>query len=292
MIYFLTVNYYCSDLIANLVSSICRGGFERQTSVNAENQVQYKIIIINNSPEDRSIHHLEGENILILEAGTNLGFGKACNLGLNWINNQDNGAIVWIINPDACLLPEALEKVPEFFAAHPELSIVGTIIYTLNGQVWFAGGDFVPQTGAILSKTVYDEKSDLPYSESAWVSGCSLLVNLEKFQDCPQFDRDYFLYYEDFDFCRRYASQGHLIAIANQIGVVHEASAITGRNMAVKFKHSTYSYLLTIERYTSKIILFIRFTRLLFNALYLIPIKPQIAFGKLQGVWLYLRRVL
>lgn len=279
MIYFVTVNYYSSDFIADLITSI------------EASSVSYKIIIVNNSPDD-DIHNLERDNILILEAGSNLGFGQGCNIGLNWIHTQDTQAIVWIINPDTYLLPEALEKVPGFFAAHPELSIVGTIVYTPTGQIWSAGGDFIPETGEIISKTIYNRDSNLEYLESNWVSGCSMLVNLKKFQYCPHFDPDYFLYYEDFDFCRRYTELGHLIAIAHQIGVVHQPSAITSKNPAVKFKHSTYSYLLTLERYAKKKFLILRLTRLVFHAIILIPIKPQVAFGKLNGVWLYLRKVL
>lgn len=279
MIYLLAINYYSTELIAKLINSI------------SPNQVvEYQIIIVNNSPEDKSIQHLKTDKVVILESGENLGFGKACNLGLNWIYQQNQKAIVWLINPDAYLLPEALKTVPVLFQNHPELSILGTIIYTTNNEIWFAGGEFSQQNGAIIPKTIDRQNSQIPYLKTDWVSGCSLLINLQKFPICPQFDPEYFLYYEDFDFCQRYAIQGYLIAITNQIGVVHQPSAITGKNAFLKFQHSTYSYLLTLERYTSKIVLILRFIRLLLNAIYLIPLKPKVALGKLTGISLYLRR--
>jgi GT2 family glycosyltransferase len=280
VIYLLAINYYSSQLIAKLINSI------------SPNQVvEYQIIIVNNSPDEQSIQHLKTDKVVILESGENLGFGKACNLGLNWIYQQNQNAIAWLINPDAYLLPEALEKVPALFQNHPELSILGTIIYTTTGEIWFAGGEFIPKNGAIIPKTIDNQNSNIPYLKTDWVSGCSLLINLQKFPVCPQFDPEYFLYYEDFDFCQRYAKQGHLIAITNQIGVVHQPSAITGKNAFLKFKHSTYSYLLTMERYTNKIVLLLRLVRLLLNAIYLIPLKPKVALGKLAGISLYLRRV-
>jgi len=280
VIYFLTVNYYSSQLIANLIQSI-----------SPSKGVDYQVLIINNSPDDQSIHRLKTNNILILESGENIGFGQACNLGLNWIYRQNPQSIVWIINPDTYLLPQVLEKVSPFFDQHSQVSILGTIIYTPNGETWFAGGEFIAKSGAIITQSSYHQTSDLPYSKTDWVSGCSLLINLRLFTDCPQFDSAYFLYYEDFDFCRRYASLGHLIAITNQIAIVHQPSTITGKNMMGKFKHSTYSYLLTIERYSSKIILIVRFIRLLLNAIYLMPIKPKVALGKFHGISLYLRRI-
>lgn len=280
MIYLLAINYYSSQLIAKLINSI----YPNQA-------VEYQIIIVNNSPDDRAIQDLKTDKVVILESGENLGFGKACNLGLNWIYQQNQKAIVWLINPDAYLLPEALEKVPALFQNHPELSILGTIIYTTTGEIWFSGGEFFPKNGAVIPKTIDNQDSKFPYLKTDWVSGCSLLINFQKFPVCPQFDPEYFLYYEDFDFCQRYAKQKHFIAFTNQIGVVHQPSAITGKNAFLKFQYSTYSYLLTIERYTNKIVLLLRFVRLLLNAIYLLPFNPKIALGKLAGISLYLRRV-
>ncbi len=122
-----------------------------------------------------------------------------------------------------------------------------------------------------------------------WVSGCSLLINLRHFSFCPQFDPAYFLYYEDFDFCRRYVSQGHELAITRQLAIIHEPSSITNRNITKKMQHSTYSYLLTLQKYTNPLIFLLRFLRLSLNTLLILPFKPQVAFGKLAGVFSYLK---
>ena len=281
MIYLLTVNYYSTQLIEKLIHSI-------PTHPN----ISYQIVIINNSPDDIAVRRLHIKSFQILEANTNLGFGKACNIGLNWIYTQNSDAIVWIINPDTYLPENTLKNVPVFFKAHPEVSILGTLIYTPTGDIWFAGGRFFPQLGAIVSTDLLSSDPEATYIPCDWVSGCSLLLNLRHFKTCPQFDPAYFLYYEDFDFCRRYAMQGHQIAITSQLTVIHQPSSITNRNIAQKYKHSTYSYLLTLERYTSKWILLMRFGRLLFHAFILLVLKPKTAFGKLAGISYYLKRVL
>jgi len=86
------------------------------------------------------LHLLKNEAVFIKEAGTNLGFGNACNLGLSWIYAQDPQAIVWIVNPDAYLLKTSVDKVSLFFETSSSFQFVGTIIYTPNAKVWFAGG--------------------------------------------------------------------------------------------------------------------------------------------------------
>lgn len=281
MIYFITVNYYSTHLIAHLIQSI-----------GAIQGASYQVVIVNNSPDDASIYHLKSERITVLEAGNNLGFGQGCNLGLNWVYAQNPEAIVWIINPDTYLIDNAFNQAQNFWGVHPYLSIVGTIVYKATGEVWFTGGRFVPERGEITAEIHLEEASEKDYIATEWVSGCSLLINLKRFQVCPQFDPEYFLYYEDFDFCRRYAKQGHSIVITHQIKVGHQASAIANRNLRLKFKHSTYAYLLTLERYTSERVLRVRLIRLILHAFLLIPFKPSVAFGKLDGLWMYGRRSL
>jgi GT2 family glycosyltransferase len=277
VIYFLTVNYYSTRLIARLIDSI-----------PATQDIPHQIVVVNNSADDQELKGFHTESLQILDVKTNLGFGKACNLGLNWIYERNPNAIVWMINPDTYLLEDTLEKVSPFFNAHPELSIVGTRIDTPAAEIWFAGGQFIPKLGAILSTDLLSSHPDTAYVSCDWVSGCSLLINLRHFPECPQFDPAYFLYYEDFDFCRRYAMQGHQIAVTNRFAVVHEASAIANRNIAKKFKHSTYSYLLTLERYTNKAIFLLRFLQLTLHSFILLLLKPQTALGKLTGISSYL----
>ncbi len=280
MIYFLTINYYSTPLVTKLISSL------------PDNQrFEYKIIIINNSPDDNSIYQLKNQSVLIFDATHNLGFGHACNVGLKWIYEQEPQGIVWIINPDAYLSENPLDKVRSFFESNPEISILGTIIHTPTGEIWFAGGCFTPATGIITTQDLLTN-TETEYVTCDWVSGCSLIVNLRKFDNFPEFDRAYFLYYEDFDLCRRYANQGHTIAVTKQFGVVHQPSSITNKYVFRKIKHSTYSYLMTLEKYTNHLILMLRLIRLLTYAVVLIIVKPQVAVGKFYGVFMYLRRLL
>ncbi len=280
MIYFLIVNYYSTSLVTKLIRSI-------PVSINAE----YQIVIVNNSPQENGIKKLESESVFILDNKDNLGFGCACNQGLKWIYGKDSQAIVWIINPDAYFEEISLEEVKVFFDLHPEVSILGTIIHTPTKKIWFGGGSFIAYTGAIFTTDLLTNTS-AKYVACDWVSGCSLLINLQNFRDCPQFDDAYFLYYEDFDFCRRYANQGYLIAVTKDFGLLHQPSSITNRYIFQKIRHSTYSYLLTLDRYTNNLILIIRLVKLAINALILIFIRPLAAFGKFYGLLMYGRQVI
>lgn len=277
MIYFLTVNYYSTNLITKLIGSL-----------SSSPDSNYQVIIINNSLDDNSINDLQSKSTIIIDAEKNLGFGGGCNLGLQWIFNQDKQGIVWIINPDAYLPENTLEKAQLFFNSYQQLSILGTIIYTPEQKIWFAGGRFIPKNGAILEVDLLTN-NDTDYINCDWVSGCSIIINLNRFSECPLFDHAYFLYYEDFDFCRRYANQGHLIAITKQLSVIHQPSSITNRNIFKKIRYSTYSYLFTINRYTNKSIFTMKLILQIIKATMGLIIKPQAALGKIYGICDYMR---
>lgn len=274
--YFLTVNYYSTNLITKLIGSL-----------SSSPDSNYQVIIINNSLDDNSINDLQSKSTIIIDAEKNLGFGGGCNLGLQWIFNQDKQGIVWIINPDAYLPENTLEKAQIFFNSYQQLSILGTIIYTPEQKIWFAGGRFIPENGAILEVDLLTN-NDTDYINCDWVSGCSIIINLNRFSECPLFDHAYFLYYEDFDFCRRYANQGHLIAITKQLSVIHQPSSITNRNIFKKIRYSTYSYLFTINRYTNKSIFTMKLILQIIKAAMGLIIKPQAALGKIYGICDYM----
>ena len=275
----MTINYYSVALITRLINSL-----------DQNKLISYKLIIVNNSPQDREIANLQSDRVHIIEAEKNLGFGAGCNLGLDFIYRQNTQAIVWLINPDTYFTCNYLKKIPEFFSQYPDISILGTTIYTPNDKIWFAGGTFSRQFGVKVSTNLSEAKIGKDYFESDWVSGCSLLLNLKNFDSCPQFDISYFLYYEDFDFCYRYSQMGHKIAVSDRFPVIHESSSITNRNQINKIKHSTYSYLLTLRKYNSPKLFWIRYIRLLAHALIVLPFKPQLALGKIIGIYNYCRR--
>lgn len=273
MIYLLIINYHSTNLIQNLI-----------TSINNNNCLNYQIIIINNSPEDQSIEILQSDNVIIINNQQNLGFGKACNLGINFIYQKNKNAIIWLINPDTYFHNLNFNDVINFLAKYSELSILGTIIYTQEQKVWFGGGIFNQKLGDIIETNLFEKNVNQDYLICDWLSGCSMIINLKNFDLCPQFDCNYFLYYEDFDFCLRYKQQGHKIAITNQFSLFHHPSSITNRNLTNKMFHSTYSYLFTLKRYTNFYIFMLKFTKLVINTLLLIVFKPSLSLGKIKGI--------
>jgi N-acetylglucosaminyl-diphospho-decaprenol L-rhamnosyltransferase len=291
LIYFLTVNYYSSELIRRLTSSIQQG--------DHHDHHDYRLVIVNNAVDDAAIALLENEYTTVIHAGDNLGFGRACNLGLNWIYDRDPSATVWIINPDAYVDKDAISQLDSLRQEHKEIAILGTAVYDTLGQLCFSGGKFTPSNGAIWEeKTVSNIganasiSKDIAYRQTDWVSACSMVLNLQHFSGCPYFDPDYFLYYEDFDFCRRYAAQGYVIYFSDRLHVIHQTSSITSRNLDLKIMHEIYSYLVSLEKHASKPVLGYRLIRIAIISSCQMLYRRSQATDKLAGVRMYWQRIL
>ena len=280
--FFLIVNYNSGDLITRLLDSLA-----------CHHKSDCKVVIVNNSPEDKSIANLSNDTIKIIESKTNLGFGKACNLGLNWIAKQNNKSVVWLINPDAYFghsskeFASPVDCAIAFFKQYPEVSILGTAVYSSMGELDSIGGTFNPNTAALDIVDRLPENLERDYFKTDWVSGCSLLINLANFKRVPQFCDRFFLYYEDLDFCLRYSQQGHLVAATHLLKITHDTSTITNRNIIQKYRHITQSYLIYIEKYGSKQRFLVTNIRIFINTIRLLVFNSQQGLGKLIGIYEY-----
>src|SRR5687767_1459630 len=85
------------------------------------NDLVRKIIVVDNGSTDGSEACIEGlDNVILLRAGTNLGFGKACNLGAR----ESRSDYLLFLNPDTQLFEDSL-TVPFAYLQRPEHANVG-----------------------------------------------------------------------------------------------------------------------------------------------------------------------
>ncbi len=240
MLYLLIVNFWSQDLIQNLLLS-------HEFSCH-----QPRIIIVNNSPQERfQLSRFSSLNITLLEAGQNLGFGAGCNLGIRHIYRENPHAVIWLLNPDTQLVKGAIDYLKDCFENFPEVAILGTRIQDSQGKLWFDRGKFNPWLGT-LSHRGYQLSQTDPKPRvfpSRWVSGCSLVLNLSRFEQLPLFDPNYFLYYEDNDLCERAYRSNHFIAVTQAVLVTHSVSLLTNRDLYTKWRHATFSKLHFLQKH-------------------------------------------
>jgi N-acetylglucosaminyl-diphospho-decaprenol L-rhamnosyltransferase len=266
VVYILTVNYNCSDLVIDLAESILR-----------LNDASLAFVVVDNSPHDPGLDSLtQCSKTTILRPGRNMGFGAGCNIGLDYICSGDPEAIVWLLNPDAKLLPGALQEVRRTLErTQPNPGILGTRICDTKGQPWFKHGLFNPWLGSFQDGARSSFLADVQKSEycqqADWASGCSLILNMQILPASTRFDTGIFLYYEDVDLCLRLRNQGHPTFITEGTLVEHAISATTAKYPTSMYRHATFGKLYTLLRHGTIL-------SVALNFLYL-AILPLMSFG-------------
>lgn len=186
-------------------------------SVQRSNHVDCTVIVVDNGSGEKVLHDLRSgidPSIDIIETGENLGYAAGNNRGIER-GLECHADLVWILNPDTVVEPDTLSRMVAVMRRYPEAGVVGTRI--LNGaydppSIWFNGG-VIDWTvgGATTHRDIGRLHCDVPDSgvESAdYVTGASMLVRREVFDDIGLIPEEYFLYFEETDFCTRAAQVG------------------------------------------------------------------------------------
>lgn len=168
--------------------------------------VSLETILVDNASEDETASLAQkAPGVRLIRKQANLGFSRAVNQAVA----ASHGSIIVVINQDLHLEPDSLRAVAEFLASRE--AVVG-------GRLFFADGSDQPSCGPfptlastlwrlLLPKNIRKNNLVAPNFEEAravdWVTGAFLAFPRKLFDKIGGFDEDYFMYYEDVDFCLR-----------------------------------------------------------------------------------------
>lgn len=202
----IVVNYKSRHLLSKFISSI-------QEKLSG---ISFEIIIINND-KDSLLDFISDEKITIINAPSNLGFGKACNLGAN----KAKGRVLFFLNPDT----EIIEFNYDTIWKKIQLSHVGILTPNLilpdgKTQPWSYGDEFNFWT-LIKNNLGLNKISDQAKENPDWVSGAAFLIKKELFEKVKGFDEKFFMYFEDIDLCKRIRTLNYSLLRLERFRVLH-----------------------------------------------------------------------
>jgi GT2 family glycosyltransferase len=219
----ITVNYNQTAATCALLDSIRRQHY-RAVEV---------IVVDNASREDPAAHFATHyPEALYLRSTRNLGFAGGNNLALP----HAKGDFLFFVNNDAELTPAALDTLLEWMLQHPKTGILSPLIcyYPEQGQtediIQYAGmTEIHPLTGRnrTLGAGETDNGQYREAGPTAYAHGAAMLVR--RAAQAGPMQEDYFLYYEELDWCARMRRAGWQIAIEPRAKIYHKESLSTGR---------------------------------------------------------------
>ncbi len=232
-------------------------------SVRAQDQAVEVIVVDNNSSDD-SIAALQrrfsGAEAIVIELEDNYGFAHACNIGIA----RARGATLLLLNPDCRMAPDALGQLKAVLESRSNLGMVGPLMINPDGSEQRGGRREIPNPWQIFCMTLQFHRlmpnhprfrginlhgqslPDQPVEVQA-ISGACMLVKRAAVEKVGTLDSDYFLHFEDLDWCLRFANAGFGILFAPR-AVVEHTQGVCGRGRARRVAYHKHRSLLIFLR--------------------------------------------
>ena len=221
----LIISYNTRELLRNCLNSL----YQKTEGI------RFEVMVVDNSSSDNSAGiRKEFPQVKLIENRENLGFARANNQAIK----RSRARYFLLFNPDTSLKASSPHKMIKFMDNHPEVGIMGCKILNTDESIQPSNSSFpnlfteflrafqvkklIPGVGArerigekwsgMLGATlreyfrVYWDSERI--REVDWVSGACLLIRRDAIEEVGLLDEDFFMYYEDADWCYRMRKKG------------------------------------------------------------------------------------
>jgi len=221
-LYVIVLNWNGEKVIAPCLASLAR-----------VSEPPLRIIVVDNASTDRSpeIVRRDFPGAELIANGTNLLFAAGNNVGLERAMAL-GGRFFLLLNNDTEVDPGFALRMLSAIARDPRIGIVGPkILYHDDPKrIWYGGGDFYPLIGVPRHVNIRKLDGTVPEraGETAYVSGCAMLIRREVIEGIGLLDPSYRMYCEDVDFCLRARRAGWKCRYEPSAVIRHKVSASSG----------------------------------------------------------------
>jgi GT2 family glycosyltransferase len=242
LVHVVVVSYKTAELVTNLLHSLCT-----DNAKESERGVILRVLVVDNDSGDaESLQKLVADSgwqdwVTILKAPKNGGFAYGNNLGFrHGFESAAKPDYFFLLNPDTEVRPGAVSALIDFLEQHPGAGIAASSCEDKNGVLWPYAFRYPGVASEldhalrlrIVSKLLIDHAVLKPMGQSPeqvdWFPGAAMMVRRQVIEDVGGMDEQYFLYYEETDFCRKVKQAGWSLWYVPQSRIMHIAGESTG----------------------------------------------------------------
>ena len=212
----------------------------------SENSPSWEVIVVDNGSQDGSGKEVKqfSPKIHLIANEQNLGFAKATNQGLI----HASGRYLLLLNPDTEVKQGAIDPFVHFMENHPDAGIAGGQLLNQDGSKQNSIANFPTLATELLNKRLLrwlfpamfpgKERNYVEPIEVDSVIGACMVVRREAMEKVGLLDEDYFLFFEETDWCYRMRKGGWKVFHLPQAEVVH----FQGRGAEPKKREARVEY--------------------------------------------------
>lgn len=243
------MNYNSLDVTCEMLDSV-----ERNSYKNVE-----LILVDNASKEDPTPFLSENyPKVRILRCKENKGFAGGNNLGID----MAKGDFLFFLNNDAELTDGAIEEMLAIFEKYPKAGLVSPKLCFENNDypkvpdlIQFLGATNVHPFTA-RNKTLGRGEKDLGQyqkeSKVAYAHGAAMMMPRSVLDKVGQMPEEFFLYYEELDWCEEIRRKGFEILVTPKAKVYHKESLTIGNSSPLKTYYLNRNRILFMKRNRQK----------------------------------------
>jgi N-acetylglucosaminyl-diphospho-decaprenol L-rhamnosyltransferase len=202
------------------------------------------VVVVDNGSTDATVAFARSRGVRVIEQ-ENKGMGGGNNAGMR----ATDGRYYFLLNSDAWVEGDALDRLVEYADAHPEAAVVGPKLLNPDGTLqrsargeptfWRLATEYLfirklaPRSRRLNPLYRGDFAHDRT-EEVDWPYGPALLVRREAADAVGLFDEDFFMFSEEVDWMTRFRRAGWSVVFFPGAEVVHVGGASHGGTLYVE----------------------------------------------------------
>lgn len=239
---------------------------------------EFNVLIIENSLDSKFKDTIEKKysNVNCILTGENLGYANGNNLGLSKVTTK----FALILNPDTVVGKNSLENFLITAKKNSDFALIGPAVQEKNNN----------QIEIPYNKDVSTIEVDV-------IKGFAMFLNMDQFKNIGFFDKNFFIYFEEIDLCRRVKKLKKKIYLDSSIEINHIGGS--SHNKEINFEmelsrnwHWMWSTFYYHRKYNNFFVSFIKIFPKLFSAICKVVIysiifnkeKKKIYYQRLSGL--------